>query len=219
MNPALFVQLSTAVVVARIFVRDARSKMVSPVMGPAGEGDPSSPGSPSSLRHPKAWCTTTLPAWPIFTTAPGSRCGGDGGLDQISDGCELPARGDDDRRRTGGVRAWVGWTVGGVPAGGGCCSGWPHDDSAATRSRAASRCGRGEMVGSPSVERLRHHRYDLHLRDTMPVSRTRLSCRGAPNADSTTAARGPSATPTESLLRTSVTTSRNRSRPLDSMTC
>src|SRR5262245_34833912 len=64
----------TAVVVARIFVNDAMSKIVSSVIGSAGAGDPSSPGSSASLREPYAWWKTTLPPWPITTTAPGSRC-------------------------------------------------------------------------------------------------------------------------------------------------
>ncbi len=48
--------------------------MVSSVIGSAGVGDPASPGSPSSLREPKAWRKTIVPACPIWTTAPGIRC-------------------------------------------------------------------------------------------------------------------------------------------------
>ena len=43
-----------AVVVATLLVNDARSKIVSSVIGSAGAGDPSSPGSSASLREPKA---------------------------------------------------------------------------------------------------------------------------------------------------------------------
>ena len=64
----------TAVAVARTFVNDAMSKIVSSVIGSAGAGDPSSPGSPASLREPYACWKTTLPPWPITTTAPGSLC-------------------------------------------------------------------------------------------------------------------------------------------------
>src|SRR5437868_14849759 len=64
----------TAVAVARSFVNDAMSKIVSSVIGSAGAGEPSSPGSPASLREPNAWWKTTLPPWPITTTAPGSLC-------------------------------------------------------------------------------------------------------------------------------------------------
>src|SRR5271156_747701 len=64
----------TAVAVARHFVNDAKSKIVSSVIGSAGAGDPSSPGSPASLREPKAWWKTILPPCPITTTAPGSLC-------------------------------------------------------------------------------------------------------------------------------------------------
>ncbi|GFG73216.1 hypothetical protein MBOT_05810 [Mycobacterium botniense] len=64
----------TAVAVARHFVNDARSKIVSSLIGSAGAGDPSSPGSPASLRAPYAWWKTILPACPITTTAPGNRC-------------------------------------------------------------------------------------------------------------------------------------------------
>ena len=41
-----------AVAVARHLVSEAMSKMVSSVMGSAGEGLPSRPGSPASLRLP-----------------------------------------------------------------------------------------------------------------------------------------------------------------------
>src|SRR5918912_535022 len=61
----------TAGAVARIFVSDAMSKSVSSVIGSAGAGDPSSPGSPASLREPYAWWKTICPACPITTTAPG----------------------------------------------------------------------------------------------------------------------------------------------------
>src|SRR6185312_13288102 len=62
----------TAVAVARHFVNDARSKMVSSVIGSAGAGDPSNPGSPASLREPYAWWKTVRPPCPITTTPPGS---------------------------------------------------------------------------------------------------------------------------------------------------
>src|SRR6185312_11271175 len=61
-----------ATAVARHFVNDAMSKIVSSVIGSAGAGDPSSPGSPASLRDPYAWWKTTLPPCPITTTPPGS---------------------------------------------------------------------------------------------------------------------------------------------------
>src|SRR6476620_1736757 len=64
----------TAVAVARGFVNDAMSKMVSSVIGSAGAGESLSPGSPASLRDPYAWWKTTLPPCPIKTTAPGRRC-------------------------------------------------------------------------------------------------------------------------------------------------
>src|SRR5262249_51812021 len=62
----------TAVAVPRVFVNDAKSKIVSSVIGSAGAGNPSSPGSPASLREPYAWWRAMLPACPITTTAPGS---------------------------------------------------------------------------------------------------------------------------------------------------
>ena len=48
------------------------SKIVSSVIGSAGAGDPSNPGSPASVREPYAWWKTVLPPCPITTTPPGS---------------------------------------------------------------------------------------------------------------------------------------------------
>src|SRR3984885_8736305 len=62
----------TAVAVASGFVKDAMSKMVSSVIGAAGAGDPSSPGSPASVREPYASWKTVVPPCPITTTPPGS---------------------------------------------------------------------------------------------------------------------------------------------------
>jgi hypothetical protein len=62
----------TAVAVARGFVSDAMSKIVSSVIGSAGAGDPSNPGSPASVREPYASWKTVLPPCPITTTPPGS---------------------------------------------------------------------------------------------------------------------------------------------------
>src|ERR1700716_2395008 len=62
----------TAVAVARGFVSDAMSKIVSSVIGSAGSGDRSSPGSPASFRTPYAWWKATLPPCPMTTTALGS---------------------------------------------------------------------------------------------------------------------------------------------------
>src|ERR1700761_7071608 len=62
----------TAVAVARHFVNDAMSKIVSSVIGSAGAGDPSSPRSPASLREPYAWGEAILPPCPITTPPPGS---------------------------------------------------------------------------------------------------------------------------------------------------
>src|ERR1700689_1863545 len=62
----------TAVAVARHFVNDAMSKIVSSVIGSAGAGDPSHPGSPASGREPYAWWKAVLPPCPITTTPPGS---------------------------------------------------------------------------------------------------------------------------------------------------
>src|SRR5882757_7683842 len=97
----------TAVAVARGFVNDAMSKIVSSVIDSAGAGDPSSPGSPASFREPYAWWKTTLPPWPITTTAPGSFCASIASLISL------------ETATKSGAGAAVGGTVGtGAAAGG-----------------------------------------------------------------------------------------------------
>lgn len=113
----------TAVAVARIFVNDARSKIVSSVIGSARARDPSSPGSPASLREPKARRKTILPACPIMTTAPGNRC----------------AATASSMSWETGVKSNSGATAGAVVArelvpGGGCAA-CPHEGAAARMSK------------------------------------------------------------------------------------
>src|ERR1700733_4031809 len=62
----------TAVAVARGFVSDAMSKIVSSVIGSAGAGDPSNPGLPASVREPYAPWKTVVPPGPITHTPPRS---------------------------------------------------------------------------------------------------------------------------------------------------
>src|SRR5690348_732614 len=105
----------TAVAVARGFVNDAMSKMVSSVIGSAGVGDPSRPGSPASLRSPYACLKTTVPPCPIRTTAPGSLCAASASLITLDTGAKsnagLGAAGAGGGAATGGRVVGAGLAV------------------------------------------------------------------------------------------------------------
>ena len=127
--------------VAMLFVSEARSKMVSSVIGSAGAGEPSSPGSPASLRSPNAWRSTIRPPCPICTTAPGRRCAETASFTSWAIGANSGA-GATDGVVVAGMSVW-GATVSGaavvdvvlVAAGG---AGRPQDATAARASRTAT---------------------------------------------------------------------------------
>src|SRR5882672_10312570 len=180
----------TAVAVARGFVNDAMSKIVSSVMGSAGAGDPSSPGSPASLRKPYAWWNTTLPPWPITTTAPGSRRAG------IASFISLETVAKSGVRAASGGNVGVGAATGASAGGSGACvacgllptavfSASPREHAVANTSTTAPTAIALRTDGFPSTRKplsggarctndhMRAWEIDRHLRACL------AQCRGA----------------------------------------
>ncbi|SHS89129.1 Uncharacterised protein [Mycobacteroides abscessus subsp. abscessus] len=118
------------------------SKIVSSVIGSAGAGDPFRPGSSGSLRHPKAWRKTILPACPISTTAPGSRGAATASFTSVVMGAKGP------------VGTMLGAVIG--------CAGRPHEGVPARASRTVATahtrvaCDPGTFTTPTVVQRRRH---------------------------------------------------------------
>src|ERR1044072_7974634 len=137
----------TAGAVARVLVNDARSKMVSSVIGSAGGGDPSSPRSPASVRAPYAWWKTPLPPSPITTTAPGSLCAAIASFISVETAAKSGAG-----TATGGNAGATGGGVGCALSVTAVCSAFPGEHAVANASTAAPTARAVRTVGLPNIK-------------------------------------------------------------------